>query len=136
MTRDEADAAARQIVQEAPTSRHAIREWRHNFALEIGRCERCGHGVLSHLQLHEITNAHARQASQCNRSCILVVCAYCHAWLHRKGQHGKLIALAYLYHRRPGDFDLATIHRLRRDNWPELREVMIEVKRLVQETSE
>lgn len=110
-------------------------KWRKNFATEVGMCERCGHRVLSHLQVHEITNAHARKNSVTDRSCILVVCAYCHAWFHRKGQKGKLIALAYLYHRRPGDYDLAKIHALRHDFWPEQREVDLEIKRLVQENT-
>ena len=106
-------------------------QWRLNFAMDVvGRCERCGRG--HDLQVHEITNAHARQESLTDPSCILVVCAYCHAWLHGKGQHGKLLSLAYLYHRRPGDYDLKRIHELRLDNWPDQKMVDVEIKRLVQ----
>ena len=107
-------------------------EWRHKFLLEIGRCERCNHAYLGHLSVHEITNSHARKHALMERAAVLVVCQYCHARFHRKGMAGKLEALAYLYHRRGYDFDLDKIHALRGDNWPELSEVMLEVKRIIE----
>ena len=109
---------------------------RESLVMEVGQCERCGHGQLSHLQVHEIVNAHGRQKTLDNRGAVLVLCGYCHRTIHARGQAGKLESLALLLLSRRDDYDLAEIHRLRGDRWPDERDVAKEAARIMADRGE
>jgi hypothetical protein len=116
-------------------------KWRRDYLESLGRCDLCGCRVLERLSLHELTQGTGtRLASLMEPAVILCLCDgfanNCHMKIHRMGKQGKVVALALLYLNRPGVFDLETVHRIRHDNWPELRDVMNEVRNLVQGESE
>ena len=111
--------------------------WRRAFILEIGQCEDCGCGELARLSIHEISQGAGRKASLTERCAILVLCdgfaSNCHAKIHGLGKAGKVRALALLWLARPEDWNLERVWELRRDNWPELSEVVSEATNILKE---
>lgn len=112
-------------------------KWRRDFLEEVGRCDWCGCRNLKRLSVHEVTQGYGpRRASLMERAALLVLCDgfanNCHARIHALGKQGKVVALALLFLNRPSDFDLDKVHTLRGDKWPELADVMREVKRITE----
>lgn len=106
------------------------REWRYELVMRVGRCERCGRPSDT-LACHEIARGMHRQAALDAAYAILVLCnPQCH---EEVSSYSRARQLALLYHARPSDFDLPAFWKLTSRRWPELDEVMIEAKKLIEE---
>ena len=78
--------------------------------------------------VHEIARGQHRQAALLERYATLVLCSPCHRIVHQ----GMTVAeqLAWVWWRRPKEYDLAKFFALTGRNWPSGLEVLEEYRRI------
>jgi hypothetical protein len=98
--------------------------------MRVGRCERCGRPSDT-LACHEISRGCLRSKSLDKAYAVLVLCnPQCH---EEVSNWSRARQLALLYHARPSDFDMRAWWRLTGRHWPEVEDVMLEAKKLIEE---